>query len=233
MKSAERKGTSKAKLKADSQSERLEKWKNYFQSPLGKTPDISNESIRNIVNYKLNIKTGNFNIEELNKVIKTLQSNKAAGPDNIPSEFWKTGKFNDILLELCNGVYNLNHINRWTEGCILPFPKKGDLGEVKNYRGITLTSISAKIYNKLLLNRIQPELEKIMRKNQNGFRKNRSTEGQILTVRRIIEGVKARNLPAVLLFVDVSKAFDSIHRMKMEEILKEFRPCRPPKGILF
>ena len=29
--------------------------------------------------------------------------------------------------------------------CILPFPKKGDLGLAKNHRGITLTSIAAKI----------------------------------------------------------------------------------------
>ena len=58
-----------------------------------------------------------------------------------------------------------------------------------------------------------------MRRNQNGFRKGRSTVGQILTVRRIIEGVRAKNLQAVLLFVDFSKAFDSIHRGKMKEIL--------------
>ena len=62
-------------------------------------------------------------------------------------------------------------------------------------------------------------MEKILRRNQNGFRKGRSTIGQILTVRRIIEGVKARQIPATLLFVDFSKAFDSVHRGKMEKIL--------------
>ena len=43
--------------------------------------------------------------------------------------------------------------------------------------------------------------------------------GQILTIRRILEGVRANNLPAVLLFIDFSKAFDSIHRGKMRDIL--------------
>ena len=42
---------------------------------------------------------------------------------------------------------------------------------------------------------------------------------QILTIRRILEGVRAKNLEATLLFVDYSKAFYSIHRKKMEEIL--------------
>ena len=55
------------------------------------------------------------------------------------------------------------------KGCILPFPKKGDLGLAKNYRGITLTSIAAKIYNALLQNRIEPKIDNVLRKNQNGF----------------------------------------------------------------
>ena len=120
---------------------------------------------------------------------------------------------------ICNAVYNQIPIEKWTEGCILPFPKKGDLVYTKTYRGITLTAIAAKVYNSLLLNRVRPAMEPELRKNQNGFRQNRSTTGQTISVRRIIEGVKAKNLEAVLLFVDFSKAFDSIHRGKMEEIL--------------
>ena len=42
---------------------------------------------------------------------------------------------------------------------------------------------------------------------------------QILTIRRILEGVRAKNLQATYLFVDFTKAFDSIHRGKMEQIL--------------
>ena len=96
------------------------------------------------------------------------------------------------------------------KGCILPFSKKGDLGLAKNYRGITLTSIAAKIYNALLRNRIEPKIDNILRKNQNGFPRNRSTTSQILTIRRILEGVQAKNLQAILVFVDFTKAFDSI-----------------------
>ena len=103
------------------------------------------------------------------------------------------------------------------KGCILPFPKKGDLRLAKNYRGITLTSIAAKIYNALL--RIEPKIDNILWKNQNGFRRNSSTTSQILTNHRILEGVRAKNLQATLLFVNFTKAFDSIHSGKMEQIL--------------
>ena len=52
------------------------------------------------------------------------------------------------------------------------------------------------IYNALQCNRIEPKIN-ILRKNQNGF----------------------KNLEATILFVDFTKAFDSIHRGKMEQIL--------------
>ena len=42
---------------------------------------------------------------------------------------------------------------------------------------------------------------------------------QILTICRILKGVWAKNLQATILFVDFTKAFDSIHRGKMEQIL--------------
>ena len=157
--------------------------------------------------------------EELDTVLRKIKNRKAAGLDKITPEVWKIRQFDDILPRHCIAVYNQNTIDRWTKGCILPFPKKGDLGLAKNYRGITLTSIAAKIYNALLRNRIEPKIENILRKNQNGFRRNRSRMLQILTIRRILEGIRAKNLQARILFVDFSKPFDSINRGKMELIL--------------
>ena len=74
------------------------------------------------------------------------------------------------------------------KGCILPLLKKGDLGIAKNY----FTSIVAKIYNALLCNHIEPKIDKILRKNQNGFRRNWSTTLQIFTMRQILEGVREK-----------------------------------------
>ena len=86
-----------------------------------------------------------------------------------------------------------------------------------------LTSIVGKVHNALLINRIEAEIENIFRKNQNGFRRKQSTTLQILKIRRIIEGVRAKNLEATLLFIDFSKASDSIHRGKMEQYTTSVR----------
>ena len=108
-------------------------------------------------------------------------------------------------------------------------PKKEDLGEASNYGEITLTSGAAKIYSSTLFNRLQARIDPTLHRNQNGFRRNRSTSGQILSIRRITEGVKAKHLSAVLLFINFSKAFDSIHRQKMREILLA---CKIPDKIV-
>ena len=52
------------------------------------------------------------------------------------------------------------------KGRILSFPKKGNLGIAKNYRGITLTSIAVKMYNALLRNRIELKIDNILRKTK-------------------------------------------------------------------
>ena len=44
--------------------------------------------------------------------------------------------------------------------------------------------------------------------------------GHILALRRLMEGIKSNNLPAIITFIDFRKAFDTIHRSKMLKILK-------------
>ena len=173
-----RKSTPRAKLKATNQQERIKLWKQHFENLLENPPKVTYKPMTRIISKQLDIKQGPFTLEKLDSVPKKIKNRKSP-------EVWKTRQFNDIQLRHCNAVYNQNPIDRWMKGCILPFPKK-------NYRGITLTSIAAKIYNALLRNHIEPKIDNILRKNQNGFRRNRSTTSQILTIRRILEDVREK-----------------------------------------
>ena len=199
------------KEKGANQQEQI---KQHFKNLLGNLPKVTYEPITRIISKRLDIKLGLLTLEELDSLLRKIKNRKTAGLDEIPPEVWKTRQFNDILLWHCNAVYNQNLVDRWIKGCILLFPKKGDLRLTKNYRGTTLTSIAAKIYNALKRNCIEPKID-ILRKNQNGFLRNRSTTSFC----RILEGVCTKNLQATILFVDFTKAFDSIHRGKMEQIL--------------
>ena len=189
-----RKRTAKAKLKATSQQDQMHLWKQHFENLLGNPQEVTHEPIMRIISKQLDIKLGPFTQEELDLVLRKIKNRKAAGLDEIPPEVWKTRKFNDILLRHFNVIYNQNPIDRWMKGCIFPFPKKGNLRFTKNYRGITLMSIVAKIYNALLLNCIEPKIDNILWKNQNGFWRKISTTSKILTIYQILEGVRAKNL---------------------------------------
>ena len=215
--------TSTVRLKGGSAKKRLENWSKHFQSLLGKEAKLpENYTLPSIqVSQQLNISTSLFTLKELLTVIKQLKSSKAFGPDNIPALLWKDEHFSTLLLNLCNHTFrSLSPPKIWRTSQIIPVPKKGDLSLATNYRGISLMSIAAKIYNKLILNRLIPFVEPILRKNQNGFRRGRSTLSQILCLRRLIEESNASKVDLALVFVDFSKAFDSVDRSKMFEILK-------------
>ena len=162
-------------------------------------------------------------MEEYIAVKKRLTCGKAPGPDGITPEVLKYCDLDEIVLGYANNLLiNGEKPDQWSENNIIPLPNKGDLSKACNYRGISLSSIIAKTVNRLILNRIQPALDKHLRNNQNGFRPGRSTTAQILALRRIIEGVKEKNLEATIIFIDFRKAFDSIHRTKMLKILKAY-----------
>ena len=73
----------------------------------------------------------------------------------------------------------------WTKSVIIPIPKQGDLTDPANFRGISLTSLAAKTYNRILIDRVKPHVDPLLRKNQNGFRQGRGTLEQILCLRRL------------------------------------------------
>ena len=223
-----RKAPKKGIIKGCSSKDRVDKWYKHFSDLLGKEPNIPDmdnpDEIQTILNETdLNIKTGPFTMDEYQNVKKVLQTGKAAGEDGFYPEVLKFCNLDETMLNYANKLLVENQKpQQWSDINLIPIPKTGDLGFTANYRGIALSSVVAKLVNRMLLNRIQPKLDPHLRPNQNGFRPGRSTTAHILALRRIIEGVKRNNLKAVLLFVDFSKAFDSIHRGKMMKILRAY-----------
>lgn len=107
----------------------------------------------------------------------------------------------------------------WSKGLIVKLPKKGNLRECTNWRGITLLPVISKIFDRVLISRIKKGVDNILRKEQSGFRENRSTIDQIFTLRNILEQVNEWNATLYTHFIDFEKAFDSIHRESLWNIM--------------
>ena len=206
-----KKRKNKGAIKAKCPEEGIKKWKDHFLNLLEQPSATRPKETKAVLKHTLPINTDDFTMEELNKYMKSFKNNKAPGLDNVPIEVWKTGALNMKPLEVNNRTLNGDRAKVKVKSGIMPLPKNGDLRDIRNDRGISLTVIANKIYNKLLLERIRSQLDPLLRINQNGFRPVRSTVAQTVTLRRLIVGVKAKQLQTVTTFVDFKKAFDYIH----------------------
>ena len=95
---------------------------------------------------------------------------------------------------------------------IIPIFKSGDSSDPKNYRPISLLPSFSKILKQLIYNRLISFFNKqdILHSSQHGFRTNHSTNSAIAEVLDCVTLALNKKLLSLALFIDVSKAFDSL-----------------------
>ena len=78
----------------------------------------------------------------------------------------------EMLYNLFGKIWEANEIpDDWKEDYLIKLPKKGDLREFKNWRGILLLSTAGKLLNRIFLERLKAEVDDRLRDEQAGFRK--------------------------------------------------------------
>ena len=162
--------------------------------------------------------------DEIEKAIKQLKDGKAAGVDNIPGELLKHGgeKVINAMTLICNAIWKTRKWpHQWTESIIIPIPKKGNQKKCENYRTISLISHTGKVLLRVILNRLQPQVEKLLAEEQAGFRPGRSTVEQIFNLRIICEKYRELNKELHHNFIDFKKAFDRVWHEGMWAVLEK------------
>jgi sorting nexin-29 len=122
--------------------------------------------------------------------------------------------------------------HQWKESTVVPIHKKGNKTECSNYRGISLLSASYKILSNILLAGLTPYADEIMGDHQCGFRRNRSKTDQIFYILQILEKKWEYNGTVHQLFIDFKKAYDSVRREVLYNILIEFGIPRKLVGLI-
>ena len=152
--------------------------------------------------------------KELDNAIKSLQKEKSTGPDGI---------YNELFIHAGNNLRNdiLEMFNSFWKNELLPedlykvdiksiYKGKGDTSNLENHRGLFLSNTIIKLYEKMILNRANPNIEKGMSRYQAGGRKNYSIKEHVFIVRSIINKHIYFNQPLLIEFIDLRKAFDKM-----------------------
>ena len=103
----------------------------------------------------------------------------------------------------------------WRDAIMIPLYKSKVAGKGEvcgNYRGITILSSAGKILAGIFLSRLNAEIVKtILPESQCGFRQNKGTTDMIFTARQIQEKCSEHRQDLYQVFVDLTKAFDSVN----------------------
>ncbi|CAD6200218.1 unnamed protein product [Caenorhabditis auriculariae] len=151
--------------------------------------------------------------EEVKYAIRKLKVGTAAGPDNISSELLKAG--GDSLYRLLARHFSkyLSEASipeQWKTSKTILIPKKGDLTDLNNFRPISLLSVVYKLFTKVIVNRLEKQLDNFQPPSQAGFRRNYSCLDHIHALTQVVERHREHQMPLALAFVDYYKAFDSV-----------------------
>lgn len=168
-------------------------------------------------------------VEDVNLTIMCMKNGKASGFDAINPEFltycvtrtrlWLARFFSNVLL-----TNTLPSQFKRTKIIALLKPGKPD-DRPENYRPIALLSVTFKLYERLLYDRIVSEIEKVTPPEQAGFRRNRSCDEQVLTLTNYIEDCYQHQLKTGVAFIDLTVAYDTVWKRGLLFKLTKVVPC--------
>jgi Reverse transcriptase (RNA-dependent DNA polymerase) len=154
--------------------------------------------------------------DEIKQILRRLKKKKAPGPDGIPNLALKLLPQKGVahLVAIANATLRLRHFPaKWKEADVALLLKAGKSANFpQNFRPISLLPTMGKILEKIILTRLDQEVEalELIQPEQCGFRSQHSTTHQALrVVETITRGFGRRDVTGAL-FLDISKAFDKV-----------------------
>ena len=165
--------------------------------------------------------------EEINQIISSNKSKTSTDIDNLNMKILKITK--DYIGAPLSNIFNLcisskTFPEKLKTLIISPIFKKNENTDINNYRPISIIPQISKILERIIYNRIIDFITKnnIINQNQFGFIKKHNTTDAILDLYNHIILNKNKNKAINTVFIDLSKAFDTIDHIILLEILKHY-----------
>lgn len=196
-----------------------------------------NQTIEELSNFiEMNIDSSTLTKpKEIREIIKRLKSKKSPGQDGVRNVMLKhlPRKGLVYLTKIFNGCIKLMYFpTTWKHATVVAIPKsKKDVTLPTNYRPISLLSSLSKVFERIILNRLNRHLDsnEVIPNEQFGFKAGHSTNHQLARITKIVkDGFSARKSTGMIM-LDVEKAYGSVWQ---DAIIYKLRKCNCPLYIV-
>ena len=208
---------------------------NDFFVNIGDTGPLNANPIADFEQYmpakpNCNLKFHSVTVDNVSRIIDSLKPKTSSGVDSISNKLIKYVK--DVILEpltvIINQMLNLGIFPDLLKiSKVIPIYKKNDNTIFSNYRPISLLPSISKVFEKIILDQITTYLDSnnLIHKHQYGFRKNHSTEYAALHIVNYLNYEMDRNRTPTNVYLDLSKAFDTLSHYILLRKLKHYGVC--------
>ena len=161
--------------------------------------------------------------EKFTEKLKMLNPRKAAGHDNIATRELKllSEDMSPCLSSICRQSYlEWKFPTKWKIGKLKPAYKAGERIERGNYRPLTMLSIRSKVFEAVICDQLDDQVDLTRQRNQWAYKKNTSTESMLLYLSEVWKKAINNGQIVGVVFIDCSKAFDSIDHQILKQKIK-------------
>ena len=119
----------------------------------------------------------------------------------------------DRLLKLMQEVWEEGSVVAdWKDAELVPIPKKGNLKQCNNWRGISLLDVVGKVFARVFQEQLQTIADSVLPESQCGFHEGRGCVDMIFAARQLVQMCREHDESLFELFMDSKKAYDSVLR---------------------
>ena len=188
--------------------ENAEVFRAHFQKLYGRSPDYD-PTVVDMIQQQAMIEGCDHSPtdEEIRTAVGKLRDS-GPGDSGLCAQSWKcllkSEETFEVLEEIVLQVWETEIVpTEWETGLLKILPKKGDLSDPGNHRGIMLLEVAYKIIAILLLARIQPIEEGLDHETQCGFHPGRGCTDAVFTVKMALKKRQEHGLETWVLFLDL------------------------------
>lgn len=164
--------------------------------------------------------------ESVSDVLIRMNLSKGSGFDGVSSLFLRecaelltTPLYIIYSRSLCDYIYP----DSFKIGQITPIFKSGHRNNTKDYRGVSVLPNLAKVFERLIYNRLKLIIPPQISPNQHGFLSNRNIETNLMELTTIIHRAFNQNSQLDVFYADIKKAFDCVNPYLLVRSLSNYK----------